>query len=455
MAHHASTFYSLKFAAIVLLSGCATATFYSRGNAENPPIADDASSQIELVNAELEVSDSREDDVTGKDNINTFPDGRVEDESNIEKDVEEASTDPPESPEEKSFLDYLSGRNVAADIPYAKELPWVGAPDPSKKAAESLFDRAEVLFATKEYSSARTQYAKAADRFPDSSVEEDALFKIAECYFFEDKYPDAFEAYEALLVNYKRSKYLDTAVARQFAIGRYWQKRYEKDPENVLAPNVVDKTRPFNDLQGSALRAFEKVRLNHPTGSLADDSLMATATANFLRSRYDDADYYYGLVRQEYPGSEHQYQAHVLGIQAKIRRYQGPKYEGTCLIEAKKLIEQTMRQFREMSPEDRQRMQKLHAQVSSNLAMRDLELAEFYSAKGFHGAARNYYNLVLDEFPHTDVAQKAENQIEEIKDELPEPTPRFVWISSLFPESRKDPLELKGSSNAKEPDADQ
>ena len=108
-----------------------------------------------------------------------------------------------------------------------------------------------------------------------------------------------------------------------------------------------------------------------------------------------------------------------------------------------------------MSPEDRQRMQKLHAQVSSNLAMRDLELAEFYSAKGFHGAARNYYNLVLDEFPHTDVAQKAENQIEEIKDELPEPTPRFVWISSLFPESRKDPLELKGSSNAKEPDADQ
>ena len=175
MAHHASTFYSLKFAAIVLLSGCATATFYSRGNAENPPIADDASSQIELVNAELEVSDSREDDVTGKDNINTFPDGRVEDESNIEKDVEEASTDPPESPEEKSFLDYLSGRNVAADIPYAKELPWVGAPDPSKKAAESLFDRAEVLFATKEYSSARTQYAKAADRFPDSSVEEDLV----------------------------------------------------------------------------------------------------------------------------------------------------------------------------------------------------------------------------------------------------------------------------------------
>ena len=157
-------------------------------------------------------------------------------------------------------------------------------------------------------------------------------------------------------------------------------------------------------------------------------------------------------MRQEYPGSEHQYQAHVLGIQAKIRRYQGPKYEGTCLKEAKKLIEQTLRQFREMSPEDRKRMQKLYAQVSSNLAMRDVELAEFYSAKGFNGAARNYLNLVVDEFPHTDVAQKAEIQIEDIKDKPSRPTPRFTWISALFPESRKDPLVLEESPAVEEAD---
>ena len=432
-----------------MLSGCATSTLYSPGNADNPPLVDnDESSEIALVSAEMEVAESSEGELTGEDA--SVASGSRRDESALEV-AEEVKVEETDSIEEKSFFDYLSGRNVAAGIPYAKELPWVGAPDPSKKAAESLFDRAEALFLEKEFASARAQYAQAADRFPGSSVEEASLFKIAECYFFEDKYPDAFEGYETLLVNYKRSKYLDTAVARQFAIGRYWQKRYEKDPENVLTPNVVDKTRPFNDLQGSALRAFEKVRLNHPTGSLADDSLMATATANFLRGRYDDADYYYGLVRQEYPGSEHQYQAHVLGIQAKIRRYQGPRYEGTCLKEAKKLIEQTMRQFRDMSAEDRKRMEKLHAQVSSNLALRDIELGKFYSAKGFHGAARNYYNLVLDEYPHTDVAQKAETQIEEIKNKPTDPTPRFVWISSLFPESRKDPLILKDSSPEQQP----
>ena len=442
MTHYSFRAYSLKLAAIVMLSGCATATFYSRGNADNPPVVNDESSQVKLVSAETDLPDSSEKAVADKNDSTPAP--------HLAEGEEETSIEQEGSLEEKSFLDYLSGRNVAADIPYAKELPWVGAPDPNKKAAESRLNAAEALFAEKKYASARVQYAKAADRSPDSSIEEDSLFKIAECYFFEDQYPDAFESYEALLVNYKRSKYLDTAVARQFAIGRYWQKRYEKDPENILTPNVVDKTRPFNDLQGSALRAFEKVRFNHPTGSLADDSLMATATANFLRRRYDDADYYYGLVRQEYPGSEHQYKAHVLGIQAKIRRYQGPQYEGTCLHEAKDLIEQTTRQFKELSVEDRTRLQKLHAQVSSNLARRDLELAEFYSTKGYHGAARSYYNQVLDEYPHTDVAQKAESQIEEIKDESQNPTPRFVWISSLFPESRKDPLVLERAPEKKE-----
>lgn len=454
MAYHASKLSTLKLLGIILLSGCAIATFYSRGNAENATLPNNPSPEVKLVSAEMEGAEAGNSHATG---TNVDSDGLALDSPqpavSDNQDAEVKSVDPGVEPaEEKSFFDYLSGRNVAADIPYAKELPWIGAPDPSKKAAESIFGRAERLFAEKDYASARTQYEKAADRFPGSSIEEDALFKVAECYFFEDKYPDAFEGYEALLVNYKRSKYLDTAVSRQFAIGRYWQKRYEKDPESVLTPNLIDKTRPFNDLQGSAMRAFEKVRLNHPTGSLADDSLMATATANFLRRRYDDADYYYGLVRQEYPGSEHQYQAHVLGIQAKIRRYQGPKYEGTCLKEAKKLIEQTLRQFREMSPEERKRMQKLHAQVSSNLAMRDVELAKFYSAKGFHGAARNYYNLVVDEFPHTEVAQQAENQIEEIKGKPSTPPPRFTWISALFPESREDPLVLEESVTSEEVD---
>ncbi len=126
-----------------MLSGCATATFYSRGNADNPPLVDnDESSEIALVSAEMEVAESSEGALTGEDA--SVASGSRQDESALEV-AEEVKVEETDSIEEKSFFDYLSGRNVAAGIPYAKELPWVGAPDPSKKAAESLFDRAEAL----------------------------------------------------------------------------------------------------------------------------------------------------------------------------------------------------------------------------------------------------------------------------------------------------------------------
>lgn len=409
----------LKVLGMLLLCGCAA--FNTPGNADisSPQTVDETGANEKTVVKTVAYENAAEEALDG----------------------EEDST---------TFVDYLPGRHVAAEIPYAKSLPWVGAPDSDERIAKTHFDKAEQIFHKKQYADSRGSYKKAATSLPDSALHEDSLFMIAETYFFEDNYPDAFEAYETLLVNYKRSRHLDKAVARQFAIGQYWQKRYQKDPENVLTPNIVDKTRPFNDLQGSSLRAFEKVRLNHPTGALADDSLMATANAYFLRERYEDADYHYGLVRREYPHSEHQYQAHFLGIQSKIRCYQGPQYDGMCLQEAKELIEQTIRQFAKLSTEDRQRLQRLHAQVLANLAFRDYEIAQFYANKGYYAAAKVYYNRVIHEFSHTEVANKAQQQLEKIEGEPSVPPPRLVWLSSLFPETKKDPLVLGTAPEAGE-----
>ena len=349
-------------------------------------------------------------------------------------------------PAPKSTLDYLPGQHIAENIPYAKTLPWIGAPDKDEKVAQAHFTKAETQFSDKQYYEARTSYEKAASCSPESALHEDTLFMVAETYFFEDDYPEAFEAYESLLANYKRSRHMNVAVARQFAIGQYWQSRQQKDPEFIFTPNMIDKTRPFNDLQGSALRAFEKVRLNHPTGSLADDSLMATAGVYFSKNNYQDADYHYSLVRREYPNSEHQYQSHLLGIQSKIRCYQGPLYDGICLKEAKELIEQTFRQFPKISDDDRKRLQKLYSQVETNLAMRDYELGDFYANKGYSNSARLYYDRVIDGYPHTTVAKKAREQLENLEGKPNTPPQRLEFISSMFPDVREDPLLFKSGS---------
>ena len=346
----------------------------------------------------------------------------------------------------ESFTDRITGRNVAADIPYAQKLPWVGAPDPNEQTARGHFADGEKAFRERKYAAARASYEKAALNFPDSPLHEDALLMVAETYFFEDDYPEAFTGYESLLTKFKRSRHLDTAVKRQFAIGQYWQQQNQEEPRSFLTPNLTDKTLPFNDTRGRALRAFEKVRLNHPTGSLADDSLMATGGSMFAKEQFEDADYFYTLLRREYPQSEHQYQAHVLGIQAKIRSYQGPEYDGTVLEEAKELTEQTLKQFVQMPPEDRQRLQDLYGKILNNLAIRDYEMARFYDVKDYFGAARLYYDRVAREFPQTSVAVKAQERIAQLDGKPNTPAPRFTWISSLFPDEREDLLKIDAAT---------
>ena len=94
---------------------------------------------------------------------------------------------------------------------------------------------------------------------------------------------------------------------------------------------MTDKTRTLFDTHGHAMRVYDRVRLDDPTGPLADDSIMATANAMFVKARYEDADYYYTLLRTDYPKSEHQFQAHLLGLKSKLLKYQGPDYEGAPL----------------------------------------------------------------------------------------------------------------------------
>ena len=113
------------------------------------------------------------------------------------------------------------------------------------------------------------------------------------------------------------------------------------------------------------MKTYENIRLNDPTGPLADDAIMATANSYFRRGRYNDADYQYDLLRKEYPRSDHQFNAHMLGLQCKLRKYQGPDYDGTPLEEAEQLVKQQRTQFAgELDATSSRRLAEIDAQVT-------------------------------------------------------------------------------------------
>ncbi|NIP85671.1 MAG: outer membrane protein assembly factor BamD, partial [Planctomycetales bacterium] len=86
------------------------------------------------------------------------------------------------------------------------------------------------------------------------------------------------------------------------------------------------------------------------------------------------------------------------------------------------------------------------AQVKTGMAQRDYHMAQYYERKGYYGAARIYHQQVASDYARTPLAEKAHQRLADIRDKPAIPSPRLIWLSSLFPEEKEDPLEFAGSA---------
>lgn len=309
------------------------------------------------------------------------------------------------------------------------------------KEGEALFREAEALrqqkkdrAAVAKFEDAAAKFKAASKRAPESPVQEDALFRLGDSYFFSDQYPKAQEAFEKLLEAYDNTRYLDTVSRRLFAIGRYWDQLDEREGSWRLVPNLTDRQRPTLDTWGKAINAYQSIRVSDPTGPLADDAVMATANAYFRRGRFEDAAYHYDLLRKNYPDSQHQAKAHLLALQAKLHSYQGENYDGTPLKEAGKVAVNAHRQFRgELDAEEETRVAEAIQQIREEQAERDWAMADYYERKRAYDSAAFYYQEILKEYPKTQVAQRARKRLAEIKSQSGGDSSRLKWLSDLIP----------------------
>jgi outer membrane protein assembly factor BamD (BamD/ComL family) len=305
---------------------------------------------------------------------------------------------------------------------------------PDQQEAQRQYELGEANFRGEKFDDAADNYKAAAAGWPNSTLAQDALYKYAESLFFADRYPAANNAYEDLLKKFPNSRYLDNAITRQFAIARYWEQYADYNPNWVTTPNLINKRLPLFDTLGRAIKTYENIRLNDPTGPLADDAIMATANSYFRRGRWNDADYQYDLLREEYARSDHRKNAYILGFQCKMRRYQGADYDGTPLEEAQQLAKEMKTQFgAELEADFRQSLAENEGQIQRELATREMKMAQHFDGIEEYGAARFYYAQVAKNYPSTPLGDEAKARIAEIG-ALPErPEPKLAWLIDKVP----------------------
>jgi TolA-binding protein len=307
---------------------------------------------------------------------------------------------------------------------------------PNEQYARDSYEEGIRLFNEKKFDAAADKFQAAISRGPHSPIEQDARFMLAESYVMANRLVKARDALDELVKEHPNTKYLDAVVQREWQIAEYWEKKAKQNYDWPLTPNAYDKTRPWFDTIGHSIKTYDNIRLNDPTGPKADDAIMATANIYFERRRFDDADYHYTLLRTEYPQSEWQYEAHLLGLQAKLRKYQGEDYDGTPLEESKKLVKQLRVQFASRLPaEEKERLSTVEGQLNLELATRSFRMAQHYDGTKHYGAARHYYNEVIKEYPNTELATQSRDRITQIASEPPEPAKPLGAIVELFPQS--------------------
>lgn len=309
---------------------------------------------------------------------------------------------------------------------------------PDEKVARKALEEGDALFRQKQYSKAADQYHVAYNRWPDSPLEEEALYKAGESRFFADEYSKADDEYALLIKKFASTQYLSLVITRRFAIGRYWEQSDLTNHHWLLTPNFADKTRPFLDTGGHAVRVYERIRLDDPTGPQADDAVMAAANYHFLKGHWEEADYHYHLLRSEFPKSEFQFQAHLLGLRCKLLRYQGPGYEGAPLDEAEELATQLLTQFPTELGSERQRVVQVRAGIRDQRALRQWDMAEFYARGEHYGGARHYYEKVVKDYPETKLAQESRGKMGQYKGLPDNPPQPFQWLADLLPATKKE-----------------
>ena len=277
---------------------------------------------------------------------------------------------------------------------------------------------------------AANSFRLAAGKFPDSQLEHDALYFQGESFFFANHYVMANRAFENLISRYSGTRYLDKAEARRFAIAEYWL----KVSDDGVKIKLNDPSRPTKGLATQAQRIFHRIRLDDPTGKLADDATLALANAYFKAEKWPDAADTYEDLRRNYPGSRHQFHAHLFELKSRLNSYQGKSYDDDPLKKADKLLKQIVRQFPEQARKEKEFLAQEAGLIRHMLAERDWGMAKYFENQGENFAAKYYYEQVAADFSDTKFGEMVGGEIERVAELPAKPKQHAQWLVDMFPD---------------------
>ena len=285
------------------------------------------------------------------------------------------------------------------------------------------------------FEDAAKAFKTAAARWPNSSIQEDALFFRAESIFFAEQFPKAQTIFSELVAKYPSTRYAEKISQRRFQIAKYWLDHHQESNQLALSPNFVARDRPTFDQFGNAIKLLERIRLDDPTGELADDATMLAATACLDSGKHYRADELLTDLRNSFPSSKHQYQAHVLALKDQNQALSGASVRPRSTGRSGRDRQTDASPVSAGVVRDREFLTAAYKDIRMNRAIREMARARSRDRRQEFRAARMRYQRVAEEFSDTSLAQEAEERLAQLEGRPDLPPQRLQILANAFPSS--------------------
>jgi len=281
---------------------------------------------------------------------------------------------------------------------------WINIKNLPKETAELQLEFARGLLVKGDHDKAFKETNKFAKFYPDSDLADQNQFLRGEIRMAQGKLSGAANEFQLVVSTYPDSALYEDVIAKQYEIGDAF---YEKGQIRLHKKWRLFRKRAFKQ----AIEVYSMVIDNQPFTDAAAEAQYKVGLCHHTRNEYIEAAYEYKRVIEDYATSEWVDDAsHGLAI-CYCDSAKEPDYDQ----EPSQLAVNAIDDFTERFPDD-QRVAELEdkrAEMRESIAQQRLRTAHFYEKRRNFGAARTYYELLVEKFDDTAAAATAQQWIED------------------------------------------
>jgi outer membrane assembly lipoprotein YfiO len=288
---------------------------------------------------------------------------------------------------------YMSGKNLLVD--------WLNA---DRRAVErELRQRGLTTIEIEQYFQEETDWGH--------PLRDRAIYLVGEAYYRYGDRVRAFYHFDELMDQRPDSPLFYDALQRQYDIADAFLKGYRTRIFGI----------PLLTNEDVGIDMLFRIQLRSPGSPLAEKALLRTADYYFAGRQYDLAEDAYNAYVRSYPRSPLAARANLRQAFSNYAQFRGLRFDATPLLDARAQLMELIAQYPELANEEN--LPAFIERIDRELAQKLIVTADWYQRTNEPAAAAKYYRTVIEAYPQTEEARRAERELARLPRELQTPPP--------------------------------